>query len=85
MHSKAVFYLTILVNKVVMHDGSFWGMHFIWWIVWLGFLIWIFLLPSGLPTNRRSEKNALDILKERFAKGEISKEEYEEKRKTLES
>jgi uncharacterized membrane protein len=35
--------------------------------------------------NNSSDDNPLRILQIRFAKGEISKEEYEEMRKTLES
>ena len=64
-----------------MHDGNFWGMHFIWWIFWLVILAWLFFLPF----RRNSKNRALVILQERFAKGEITKEEYEERRRILES
>jgi hypothetical protein len=37
------------------------------------------------PANNTEISNPLHILKIRFAKGEINKEEYEEMRKTLES
>jgi len=36
--------------------------------------------PSRIPSSR-----ALEILNERYARGEISKEEYEERKKTLEA
>ena len=47
-------------------------------IRWLG--------GSVHDTGRRSlyERDAIDILKERFARGEIDKEEYEERRRVLE-
>jgi putative membrane protein len=45
---------------------------FIRWIVRL-------VLPSQIPTNT----SALEILNERFAKGEIEKEEYEERKNVL--
>lgn len=70
-----------------MHDfnGHFGGMHFIWWIVWLILLIWIFLIPRDIPFQRTKKDDPLHILKKRFAKGEINKEEYEESKKILKS
>ncbi|HTH93315.1 MAG TPA: SHOCT domain-containing protein [Candidatus Paceibacterota bacterium] len=39
---------------------------------------------DGTNCNHPSHgSNAMNVLKERFAKGEISKEEYEERKKTL--
>ncbi len=41
-------------------------------------------LGGHLPPSR-AESNALDILKERFARGEIDKDEFDERRRVLES
>jgi len=50
----------------------------------IGLVRWLFARghrpPPGSPAPR---KNALDILEERYARGEIDKDEFEEKRKTL--
>lgn len=40
--------------------------------------------PSGRTRTNSSHDAALDILKQRFARGEIDKEEFEERRKVLE-
>lgn len=67
-----------------MHNGyHFGGMHMIWWFFWIIILIWIFATPYDLPGQRRNRDTALDILKKRFAKGEITKEEFDEKKKFL--
>jgi putative membrane protein len=63
----------------------FWGMHLIWWFIWIMFLIWIFATPYDIPGQRSKKNSALDILQKRFASGEITNEEYQEKKKILES
>lgn len=65
------------------NDGHFLGMHFFWWLFWIIILIWIFLLPYGIPSRRNKKEKPLEILKRRYANGEISKEEYEEAKRTL--
>jgi len=68
----------------MMHDAHFfWGMHWIWWLLWIFLLLWIFATPYNIPGERRKKETPLDILKRRFANGEITKEEYEEKKNIL--
>ena len=68
-----------------MHDfhGHYGGMHIIWWFVWLILLIWIFLVPHDIPFRTSKKDDPLHILKKRYAKGDISKEEYEESKRIL--
>jgi len=60
----------------------------IFWIVVVGLLIWaVIALTRGAGGSRSQDsakqKSALEILKDRYARGEIGKEEFEEKRKDL--
>lgn len=64
-------------------DGHFWGMHFIWWIIWIIFIVWVFNSLFKIPGQRSKSESPMDILKKRYANGDITKEEFEEKRKTL--
>jgi len=64
-------------------EGHYWGMHIIWWVIWVVFIIWIFATPWDIPGQRTKKETPLDLLKKRYAKGEISKEEYEDIKKTL--
>lgn len=68
-----------------LYDGHFGGMHLIWWIIWLIFIVWIFFIPTDIPYQKNKKEDPLDILKKRFAEGYITKEEYEESKKILKS
>lgn len=78
--------------------GNMWGGGFgfgwIFMLVFWGLVIWgIFALVRGAGGHgcsghgnhkEHGEKTPLDILKERYAKGEINKEEFESKKKDFE-
>ncbi|WP_317131299.1 SHOCT domain-containing protein [Polaribacter sp. IC073] len=64
---------------------NFWGMHLIWWFLWVIVLFWVFATPYNIPGQRTKRDTPLDILKKRFAAGEINKEEFLEKKKMIES
>jgi putative membrane protein len=67
-----------------MYEGyHFWGMHLIWWFIWGFILMWIFTIPYAIPGQRWQRNSSLDILQQRFATGEISVEEYKERKKIL--
>ena len=69
-----------------MYNGyHFWGMHLIWWFIWVIFLIWIFATPYDIPGQKTKKDTPLDILKKRYAAGSINTEEYKEKKKHLEN
>ena len=70
----------------MFYDGyHIWGMHLVWWIIWLVFIFWIFAMPYNIPGQRRKKDSPLDILQKRFASGEISNEEYNEKKRILQN
>jgi len=61
-----------------------------WWILgiifWVALLVGIVLLVVWLVktvSGRGRQESALDILKKRYARGEITKEEFEEKKRDL--
>jgi putative membrane protein len=49
------------------------------------FLIWIFVMPYNIPGQRAKKYSPIDILKKRLASGEINNEEFQEKKKMIES
>ena len=64
-----------------------WGMGW-WWIIGLIIVIaviWIVVksMNRGTGSSQSTGKSALDVLKERYAKGEIDKQEFEERKRDL--
>ena len=53
------------------------------WALFIIFIVWVVREVSG--RNGSANSKALDILKERYAKGEINKEEFESKKKDIAS
>lgn len=76
-----------------MYGGHWWGMGFGWitGLIFLIVIIWLIIKVLNHDsyyhkshTNSSASSSAMNILKERYAKGEISKEEFQEKKKHIE-
>jgi putative membrane protein len=71
-------------RKHVMHYGSFWGMSFLWWIFWVALIAVFFSLATPVwRTHARFYNDPLSILRRRYASGEITTEEYDERKSRL--
>ncbi len=58
------------------------------WIFWIAIIVGIILLVKWIvqqnrPGGQQQGENSLEILKKRYARGEIDKEEFERKKKDL--
>ena len=60
------------------------GLMWLFWIVSIFLVVWAVKLAFGIGNGHEERKrSALDILKERYAKGEIDQAEFERKQKAL--
>jgi len=67
----------------MVYTNYFGGMHYGWWFIWALLLFWIFIIPYNIPGQRYKQDSPLDVLKKRLASGQITSEEYLEKKKIL--
>jgi putative membrane protein len=68
-----------------MHfDGwGFFGMHVFWWLFWIVLILALFGLFEPVP-RRKVRETPLQVLQRRYAAGELSTQEYEERKARLE-
>jgi putative membrane protein len=75
----------------MFHDtvGHGWGMGWVWIIIIISLIITVWVVINSINRKNRpldtGSKTPLDILKERYARGEINKKEYEERKRDLEA
>ncbi len=74
-----------------MMGWGWWGMGWIFMIIFWGLIIvgliflikWLAGLSRSRPPIDKPHDSALEILRQRYAKGEINKDEFEEKKRDL--
>lgn len=70
-----------------MMDMGIHGWGIVFWVIvaiaGIGFIVWI-VQKGGRSGNEKSVEKPLDILKRRYASGEISEKEYEQMKAKLE-
>ena len=67
----------------MFYENYYWGMNLVWWIIWILLLFWIFAIPIAIPGQRKRADSPLHILQKRYAAGEITTDDYQEKKKIL--
>ena len=70
----------------MMWGFGWWGMMFFWILIIIGVVLLVkWILEHGKIEKKASEgdESALDILKKRYARGEIDQAEFEQKKKDL--
>lgn len=68
--------------------GGWWGLGIVWTLFWIALLVLVAvviwrLLETRPPASRGPEESPLEILKRRYARGEIDRGEFEAKKKDL--
>lgn len=65
---------------------DFFGMHWLWWLFWVALMIVLFSWAVPVPrrTARLYRENPFEILRRRYAAGEITTAEYDERKTRIE-
>ena len=67
-----------------MHD---WGWHNMMWVIWIPIIVlavWLILRMTDTNESKRTTKETpFEILKRRYANGEITAEEFDKRKKKL--
>jgi putative membrane protein len=66
----------------LMTGGWLWGMHLLWWLFWIVVTATFFSVLTPVPRHRVRE-TPLQVLQRRYASGELSTQEYEERKERL--
>ncbi|MGD9878500.1 MAG: SHOCT domain-containing protein [Reyranella sp.] len=67
----------------IVNGPWLWGMHVLWWLFWFVVIALFFSLLTPVPRARIRE-TPLQILQRRYAAGEVTTAEYEERKALLE-
>ncbi|OGI53139.1 MAG: hypothetical protein A2W42_02740 [Candidatus Muproteobacteria bacterium RIFCSPHIGHO2_01_60_12] len=69
----------------MLGEWSFWGMHALWWLFWVVVIVvTVAAFTSGPERIVRRRETPLELLQRRYAAGEITEKEYEERKAKLE-
>ena len=69
-----------------MYYWSFGGMHFFWWMFWVLLMVAFFSTMRPVSRGRvRFYEHPLSVLQRRYAAGELTTQEYEERRVRIEN
>lgn len=71
---------------MLWYHWTFFGMHFFWWLAWIALIIAFLstMASASRRTVRLRHDEALGILQRRYAAGEITTQEYEERKRVIE-
>ena len=74
-------------GSMMGYGGFGWIPMVFWWVLIIVGIVLLtrFVTGQSKTNSGNKEKTALDVLKERYAKGEIDKKEFEDKKKDLTS
>lgn len=78
-------YVGQYADRYHMMDGGDWGWGWLMMLLWLALVVGIIILVMRLMGTKSQQEGSdpLKIAQERYAKGEISKQEYDQLKKDL--